>query len=177
MKPKDEIGQDNPDIDIFTAVINELIKTMDNASGRIGHCLAQINNEQIWERPSANLNSIGIIIQHLCGNLRQWIVSGVGCESDIRNRPAEFTDEEKIGKQALMDKFEDVIQQCRHTLRQVTPEQLLQPRRIQGFEETVLSALLSSISHIELHGGQIVYITRMMLKDRYELRWKPATQE
>jgi len=177
MQPKNEIDQDDSNMDISIAVINELIKTMDNAYGRILHCTAQINDEQIWERPSENPNSIGILIKHLCGNLRQWIISSIGGESDIRDRPAEFRDEEKIGKRELMDQFEDVIGQCRRTLQKLKPEQLLQHRRIQGFEETVLGALVSSISHIDLHGGQIVYITRMMLQDRYALRWKPETKE
>jgi len=57
------------------------------------------------------------------------------------------------------------------------PEQLLEPRRIQGFEETVLSALFSALPHLELHGGPIVYITRLLLKEHYELRWQPQTPE
>jgi hypothetical protein len=38
------------------------------------------------------MNSISNPILHLCGNLRQWIVAGVGGEADIRQRPKEFSE-------------------------------------------------------------------------------------
>lgn len=164
-------------MDIFNAVIEESIKAIDNAYGRICHCVGQLGQEHIWVRERAGVNSIGIIINHLCGNLRQWIVAGIGGKQDVRDRPSEFKDEERPSKDELMSRLENVIQECKRTIRKVRPEQLLEHRRIQGSEETVLSALFSAIPHIELHAGQIVYITRLLLQDKYQLRWKPRTKE
>ena len=47
---------------------------------QITHCLDQLTDEQVWWRPSESMNSIGNLILHLCGNLRQWIVAGIGGE-------------------------------------------------------------------------------------------------
>jgi hypothetical protein len=38
----------------------------------------------------ANQNAIGNLVLNLCGNVQQWIVSGVGGETDVRDRAAEF---------------------------------------------------------------------------------------
>jgi hypothetical protein len=54
---------------------------------------------------------------------------------------------------------------------------LLEPRRIQGFETTVLAALFDSVSHFVGHTHQIVYITRLRLGDAYRFQWVPATPE
>jgi hypothetical protein len=94
---------------VGTAAAHEL----DSALNRIKHCLGQLDNEQVWRRSQPSLNSIGNLILHLCGNLRQWIVAGVGGASDLRHRPAEFAErgpipkEEWIGK-ALGEFFKDI---------------------------------------------------------------------
>ncbi len=158
-------------MNVFDAVIEESIKTIDNAYGRICHCVGQLDAGQFWARENSSVNSVGILIQHLCGNLRQWVIAGIGGAQDVRDRPSEFKDEERPDKDELMNMFENTIQECKETIKNLSPEQLLEHRRIQGFDETVLSAMFSTIPHIELHGGQIVYITRLLLKDRFEIRW------
>lgn len=164
-------------MEVFDALKEESIKTIDKAFGRICHCVEQLSDEDIWFQENEHVNSIGIIIQHLCGNLRQWIIGGIGRKPDVRDRPSEFKNTSRVSKKELMDKFRAIIQECNETLRQLTLEELLEPRRIQGFEETVISAIFSSIPHIELHAGQIVYITRLILKERYQFHWKPTTKE
>ena len=164
-------------MDIAEAVIAESIKAIDNAYGRICHCLVQLDEDHVWLRKSDHVNSIGIIVQHLCGNLRQWIVSGIGGQPDVRHRPSEFKDQERPGKDELLNRLGNTVHACKRTISELTAGQLLEQRRIQGFEETVLGAMRSAIPHLELHAGQIVYITRLLLGDKYELRWKPSTKE
>jgi hypothetical protein len=45
---------------------------------RIETCLGKLTPDQIWARGSEQENAIGNLVLHLCGNVRQWIVSGVG---------------------------------------------------------------------------------------------------
>ena len=101
------------EMDIFSAVIEESVKTIDNAFGRICHCVDQLTEEQFWYRENSNVNSIGIIIQHLSGNLRQWVLSGIGKQSDIRNRPLEFKDDDRLSKEEQMKAFGDLILDCK----------------------------------------------------------------
>ena len=51
---------------------------------RIGTCLGKLNEEQVWARGHENENAIGNLVLHLCGNVRQWIIAGVGGQPDAR---------------------------------------------------------------------------------------------
>ena len=75
---------------------------LDSALGRIKHCLGQLNEQQVWHRSQPGLNSIGNLVLHLCGNLRQWVVAGLGGAPDVRNRPAEFAEAGPVPKNELV---------------------------------------------------------------------------
>jgi hypothetical protein len=144
---------------------------------RIKHCLDQLDDAQVWWRPRPSMNSIANIVLHLCGNLRQWIVAGVSGTEDSRNRPQEFAERELIPKHELLRRLEEVAGEADAVLAHLTDAQLLAPRRIQGFDETVLSALFDSLAHLSGHTQEIVYITRLQLGNAYQFAWKPATPE
>ncbi|HAJ95471.1 MAG TPA: hypothetical protein DCP02_04465 [Actinobacteria bacterium] len=152
-------------------------KNINNAFERIIHCLEQLEEEHIWYRPDSEVNSIGIILNHLCGNLRQWIISGIGGLQDIRVRPLEFEDNKKLTKNELTNKFRKIIGDCKETINNFDSSNLLEKRRIQGFNKDALSAIYGTVTHLELHAGQITYITRLTLKSNYKLRWIPQTIE
>src|SRR5689334_21039574 len=57
---------------------------------RIETCLGMLNQEQVWARGGENENAVGNLVLHLSGNVRQWIVSGVGNRADVRERDREF---------------------------------------------------------------------------------------
>jgi hypothetical protein len=59
-------------------------------AGRIEDCLGRLTEEQVWARATENENAIGNLVLHLCANVRQWIVSEVGGQADVRQRDAEF---------------------------------------------------------------------------------------
>jgi hypothetical protein len=77
--------------ELAAAVGTEAANELTSALGKIKHCLGQLSDEQVWWRPRPSLNSIGNLILHLCGNVRQWIVGGLGGAADSRDRPAEFS--------------------------------------------------------------------------------------
>jgi hypothetical protein len=59
----------------------------------------------------------------------------------------------------------------------VTDPQLLEPRRIQGFDETALSAIFDSLSHFRGHTQEMVYITRVQLSEAYQFAWVPTKEQ
>jgi hypothetical protein len=133
--------------DVGTAAAHELT----SALNRIEHCLGQLNDEQLWWRSQPSLNSIGNLILHLCGNVRQWLVSGVGGASDVRNRPAEFAERGPIPKEELIHTLEAVVEEAKRTLASVTAQQLVDVRRIQGSDVTGLAAIFDSVPHFRGH--------------------------
>jgi hypothetical protein len=144
---------------------------------RVRHCIHQLTDDQVWWRPSEGHNSIANLVLHLCGNVRQWVVSGVGGTPDVRNRPQEFGERRRISREELLRRLEEVVSQADTVLSRLTTAQLLEPRRIQGFDESVLSAIFDSLAHFNGHTQEIVFITRLQLGDRYEFAWKPASPE
>jgi Protein of unknown function (DUF1572) len=149
----------------------------DSALKRIKHCLDQLNDEQVWWRSQPSLNSIGNLILHLCGNLRQWIVSGVGGASDLRNRPAEFAERGPIPKEELVSRLEVVVEEAKGILVRVDARQLTEVRRIQGLDVTGAAAIFDSVPHFRGHTQEIIHMTRLQLGEAYKFAWSPTTPE
>ena len=152
---------------------NELTKAVD----KIKHCLGQLTEEQVWWRSRSSLNSIGNLILHLCGNVRQWIVAGLGGAVDSRDRPAEFSELGPLPKEELLRRLEAVVDETRAVLARQTARQLLEARRIQGFDVTGLAAIFDSVPHFRGHTQEIVSMTRLQLGDAYKFAWAPTTPE
>jgi len=159
------------------AFLAEARSTLGGALKKIDNCLEQLSDADLWWRQHESHNSIQNVILHLCGNLRQWIIHGVGGESDVRNRPLEFADRTARAKAELGALLKKTVAACDRVLRDFPPERLLESRRIQGFDTTVLSAIFDTVSHFVGHQHQIVYITRLRLGGNYRFQWAPASAE
>lgn len=158
---------------VGTAAAHEL----DSAQKRIQHCLGQLSDDQVWRRSQPSLNSIGNLILHLCGNLRQWIIAGVGGASDVRNRPAEFAERGPIPNAELLRRLEMVVEEAKRALASVDDRQLTEVRCIQGFDVTGVAAIFDSIPHFRGHTQEIVHMTRLQLGDAYRFAWTPTSPE
>src|ERR1700683_2588295 len=101
---------------------------LDSALDRIKHCLSQLTDDHVWHRSQPGLNSIGNLILHLCGNLRQWVVAGLGGAPDERNRPAEFADRGPIAIADLLRRLETAVAESGKVLAGQTAAGFLQVR-------------------------------------------------
>jgi hypothetical protein len=168
--------QDNT-MQIGTEFLKQTSIRFSKVFDRILSTISQLNEEQIWFRPSSRSNSVGIIIQHLTGNLNQWIVDAIGGHSYKRNRPSEFKDENRLSKEEILNSFSELSGKIQNIILNISSDELLSQRHIQGYDMTVLSAFYSAVTHLELHAGQISYITKYILNENYKEYWKPATAE
>src|SRR4029079_1255798 len=57
---------------------------------RIETCVPKLPADAVWARASENENAVGNLLLPLEGNVRQWILSGVGIAAEHRDRPSEF---------------------------------------------------------------------------------------
>jgi hypothetical protein len=163
--------------DLAAAVGTEAGNELTSALRRITHCLNQLNDEQIWSRSRPSANSIGNLILHMCGNVKQWIVSGLGSAPDVRNRPTEFSERGPISKDELLGRLRAVVSEAKEVLARQTADQLLAIRRIQGGDVTGLTAIFDSVPHFRGHTQEIVHMTRLQLGDAYQFAWQPLTAE
>lgn len=165
-------------VEVTSAFSDASRRQLKDLAARIRHCLNQLTDEQVWWRPSDVQNSIANLILHLCGNVRQWIISGVGGVPDTRDRPKEFSDRSQASKAELLHQLDEVLAETDQVLAGLTPEQAVAPRRIQGFDgETGISAIFHSIAHFYGHTQEIVHMTRTLLGEKYQFEWEPKTPE
>ena len=129
---------------------------------KIERCLDELKDEQMWLRPNDVSNSIGNLILHLCGNARQYIVSGIGQTKDTRTRQAEFETRAGITKKELRRKLIRTLEEADKVLEGLAESQLSECRRIQGRDVTVLEALFDAVEHFSMHTGQIIMLTKML---------------
>jgi hypothetical protein len=163
--------------DLASAVRTEAAAELTNAHDRIKHCLGQLDDGQVWLRANPSLNSIGNLILHLCGNVRQWIIAGLGGAACARDRPAEFAERGPIPKNELLRILDAVVAEAKEVLCRLTANQMVRSRLIQGFNVTGLGAIFSSIPHFRGHTQEIIHMTRLQLGDDYRFAWQPATPE
>jgi hypothetical protein len=163
--------------EINDCFIAEARKTLRRMHGKIVHCVGQLSDEDLNWRAFAGANSIGNIVTHLCGNVTQWIVDAVGRRPSRRNRPGEFAQDLTVGREQLLKNLAAVMRAADETIAGVTVETALTPLRVQGFDETPMSAIFHSVTHFEGHTHQIIYITRLRLGERYEFKWVPGSPE
>lgn len=129
---------------------------------RIERCLEKLSDEQIWWRANEGSNSIGNLILHLCGNARQWILSGIGSQPDTRVRDAEFEQRELIPRSELLSRLRSTLTEVETVLRSVDPTRLLSHRKIQGHDVDILEAVFHVTEHFSMHTGQIILLTKLL---------------
>ena len=132
---------------------------------RLRECVESLNDEQIWWRPNPSSNSIGNLVLHLNGNVRQWLVDSFNKKEDHRDRPAEFAATGQISGKAILEALDLTITEASMVLDRLTEADLIAPYEIQGYDVHGLDAVYQVIEHFGLHYGQIGFITKM-LKDQ-----------
>lgn len=135
-------------------------RLIEEGLSRIEKCLSYFTEDEIWERDNENTNSIGNIVLHLTGNVRQYIQAGVGLQKDSRQRDSEFDIENKHSKEVILEKLKNVLVESSNTISQLSISDLTQTRKVQGFDETVLSIIIHVIEHFSYHVGQITFYTK-----------------
>jgi uncharacterized damage-inducible protein DinB len=151
--------------------------TLAKAHEKIVHCMNQLSDDQLNWRPYEKQNSIANLVLHLCGNMRQWIISGAGGAADTRHRPSEFSDRARYSRQQLLDKLAQLVREADAVLEKMDPAILTQSRRIQAFDTTVLGGIMQAVSHFFGHSQEIIYITRLQLREAYKFKFVPSKEQ
>jgi uncharacterized damage-inducible protein DinB len=117
--------------------------------------------EALWWRPNEQSNSIGNLLLHLSGNVRQWIVGGVGGVPNTRDRAAEFAAQGGMTSAELMAALDGVLAEVDGILAKLSAADLLERRIIQGRHLSVLEAIYHVVEHFAMHLGQIILLVKV----------------
>lgn len=146
---------------IHTLLVNEVKRRLfEEGIPRIEKCLKELSEAEVWQRPNEQSNSVGNLILHLCGNVRQWLIAGLGHKVDVRQRQTEFDERGPISKAELLDKLNLLERDVRLILGEIEAEDLVEVHKVQAFEETGVSILVHVTEHFSYHVGQITYFVK-----------------
>ena len=149
------------------------VKRLRMSAGDIRRCVEQLSEEQLWTRGGEHENSVANLLLHLAGNMRQWILHGIGGEPDVRERDAEFSLVPTTTGADALQLFTDTLQASCAVIATLTPEQLLEvidPQPTGTWRHlTVLEAIFQVVGHVQLHAGQIIVLTKQMVAKDLDL--------
>ena len=137
-------------------------KLLDQYWPRLYSSVESLTEEQVWWRPNQASNSIGNLILHLNGNVRQWLVASFDRLEDTRDRPAEFADRPLIAPAAILEKLGATMQDASRVLSRLTEGDLLGTFQIQGYTVSGVEAVYQVVEHFGMHYGQILYINKLV---------------
>jgi hypothetical protein len=140
----------------LTTAADKLAENLD----RIETCLTELPPHFLWARDSENENAVGNLLLHLDGNVRQWILSGVGAGPDTRDRPREFSARTGANAAVLSAKLHGTVSEAVNLLRSLPAHRLAEEVSIQGYDSTVLSAIFHVVEHFSGHTYQIILLTK-----------------
>lgn len=146
---------------ILAALVYEFKRrVLEEGLSRIQKCLDLLTEEEVWNRPNQNTVSVGNLVLHLSGNVRQWIGSGIGDIPDERKRDSEFNTTAGVSKIVLYTEVEKTVLQALDILNKISIADLLETKEVQVYKESGLSIIIHVIEHFSYHVGQITYATK-----------------
>ena len=156
------------------------VEKLRQQESRIQHCLGLLTHEQIWWRGSEESNSVGNLVLHLSGNVRQWIISSIGGAPDRRERDGEFAARGGVSVEDLRKTLNQTVEEAVAIVAGIEAERLTATVVVQGYNKSVLEVVYHVVEHFSLHTGQIMYVTKLLRKvdlGFYRHLQAPAHQE
>jgi len=134
-------------------------ETLREHSRRIAVAATTLPPEDLWWRPHPDVLAFGNVLAHLEGNVRQWILGGIGGACDHRDRSAEF-DRREGEDLVLLAALAGTVEEAACLIEGLPGDEADRPRTIQGFETTTQGAVLHVVEHFAWHAGQAVWIAK-----------------
>jgi hypothetical protein len=138
------------------------IRKFEQLLSRIRDCVDKLDNQQIWLRHGDHENAVGNLLLHLSGNMRQWIIAGIGGQPDTRVRDEEFAARGNIDKAELMGRLEGTVAEVIAVIRTLSPDRLVETYQPQKYRVTILEGIYHVVEHFAQHTGQIIFATKLL---------------
>jgi uncharacterized damage-inducible protein DinB len=142
--------------------INCSTRRLKQSLDRIDKCVARLTEDQVWSRGHESENSVGNLLLHLGGNVRQWIIAGVGATPDTRDRDSEFNARSGPEKGELLARLRGTVEEACGIVEGLTAERLTAMVHIQKYDVSVLEAIYHVVEHFAQHTGQIIFATKLL---------------
>jgi uncharacterized damage-inducible protein DinB len=141
-------------------------KYMESIRANITPCVGKLSEDQIWHRGGPHENSVGNLLLHLEGNLRQWILHGIAGQPDVRRRDEEFSLTPSLDSKIVLANFTATLNEAREVITTLPHERLtetIDPQPASTWRHTpILVAIYKVVGHLDHHAGQITLLTKQL---------------
>ncbi len=149
--------------------ITQCIYRLNENTSKIKTCLEELNEEELWQRPNESSNSVGNMLLHLCGNIRQYAISSLKSIPDIRERDLEFSTNGGYSKEELLNQLSETVDEAISIIKAADENSLLKQRSVQGFNLTGIGIITHVTEHYSYHSGQIIYRIKQLKNKEFDL--------
>jgi hypothetical protein len=148
------------DSELASLFVGHSVKKLEQMTGHIETCLGKLGDDFVWRRGAGHENTVGNLVLHLQGNVRQWAIHGVGGAPDVRDRPVEFSTAGGLSAQELAVSLRRTMDEAMRIIGGLDATRLGQRIKPQDTEVSVLEAVYQVVGHFQQHTGQIMYATK-----------------
>jgi uncharacterized damage-inducible protein DinB len=134
----------------------------------VERAIEQVSDDQLFAVLDGEMNSIAVIVKHMCGNMRsRWtdFLTSDG-EKPGRDRDEEFFSPPPT-REALLLLWEDGWQRILGTLESLSDADLGRTITVRGEPHSVMQAINRQVAHYSYHCGQIVFLAKHLCHDRW----------
>lgn len=142
--------------------ISQCLYRIDENTKKLTSCFNELEEMETWKRPNENLNSVGNLVLHLCGNIRQYAIASLGQVEDIRERDKEFSATGGYSKSELLEKLLATVEEAKNIIQSTGAEELLRQRHVQGYFYSGIGIIIHITEHYSYHTGQIIFWTKLL---------------
>lgn len=130
--------------------------------------ILRLTDQQIFEQPSSESNSIAVIVKHLSGNMKaRWtdVFTSDG-EKVTRNRDEEFSIHNESAND-IRELWNEGWNTLFAALDSFSEEDMQKVITIRQEPHTIIRALIRQLTHYSYHVGQIVYTAKLLSNDTW----------
>jgi hypothetical protein len=152
-----------------TSLLEDSLSLFRYYKGMAERAMAQVSNEQLNAVLDPEMNSIGLIVKHIAGNMRsRWtdFLTSDGEKPD-RQRDAEFV-EPPATRDELLALWEDGWKRLFDSLEPLSEEDLARTVTIRGEAHSVMQAMNRQLGHYAFHCGQIVFLAKHLAHENWK---------
>lgn len=134
------------------------IKLLDAKLDQLCRIAEEFPADCLWRRPSEGVVSLGNLLLHVTGSMRDWFENGLGQGNWSRDRDAEFACEGGLDAAQVIAQLRHTRAHCETFLAEVDGEQWESTRRFRDQEFTVREIVLHQLEHVAYHAGQAAFL-------------------
>jgi hypothetical protein len=150
------------DSELASLFVAHSTKKLEQMTGHVEICLSKLGDELVWARGGSNENSVANLVLHLQGNVRQWIIHGIGGAPDVRERPHEFSTANGRTAKELGEGLREIMDEAMRIIAGLSAERLVERIKPQDAVVSVVEAVYQVVGHFQQHAGQIIYATKQI---------------